>query len=59
MDLHLPGPSRSIARCVHTTGVTSVVATHPFWDTVDKDKVVEARMALKHAHETPDDHAAA
>ncbi|MGW3874523.1 hypothetical protein ACWEC4_44480 [Streptomyces sp. NPDC005055] len=23
MDLHLPGSTRSIVRCVHTTGVTS------------------------------------
>jgi hypothetical protein len=24
VDLHLPGPTRSILRCVHTAGVTSV-----------------------------------
>lgn len=28
-----------------------VVSTHPFWDTVDREQVVGARMALKHAHE--------
>ncbi|MFE7111693.1 hypothetical protein ACFU98_29715 [Streptomyces sp. NPDC057575] len=27
------------------------VSTHPFWDTVDAGDRVEARMALKHAHE--------
>ncbi|MEU2856708.1 hypothetical protein [Streptomyces syringium] len=29
------------------------VSTHPFWPTVDRDEVVAARMALKHAHEEP------
>ncbi|MFF3129853.1 hypothetical protein ACFVRD_48670 [Streptomyces sp. NPDC057908] len=28
------------------------VSTHPFWSTLDEG-VVEARMALKHAHEQP------
>ncbi|MGW1409415.1 hypothetical protein [Streptomyces sp. NPDC002403] len=28
-----------------------VVSTHPFWDTVDVGDRVEARMALKRAHE--------
>ncbi|WP_331754110.1 hypothetical protein [Streptomyces sp. NBC_00826] len=27
------------------------VSTHPFWDSVDAGGRVEARMALKHAHE--------
>ncbi|MFG3532690.1 hypothetical protein ACGF8B_39160 [Streptomyces sp. NPDC047917] len=27
------------------------VSTHPFWDSVDVGGRVEARMALKHAHE--------
>ncbi|WP_405658297.1 hypothetical protein OG379_01140 [Streptomyces sp. NBC_01166] len=27
------------------------VTTHPFWATVDKGEVVQARMVLKHAHE--------
>ncbi|WP_326763445.1 hypothetical protein OG978_01525 [Streptomyces sp. NBC_01591] len=27
------------------------VSTHPFWDSVDAGDRVEARMALKHAHE--------
>ncbi|MGW2844394.1 hypothetical protein [Streptomyces sp. NPDC001274] len=27
------------------------VSTHPFWDTVDTGDRVNARMALKHAHE--------
>ncbi|MFF4227398.1 hypothetical protein ACFYZH_31750 [Streptomyces abikoensis] len=27
------------------------VGTHPFWSTVEKGKVVEARMALKRVHE--------
>ncbi|MFJ2279274.1 hypothetical protein ACIOEZ_34560 [Streptomyces sp. NPDC087866] len=30
------------------------VSTHPFWDTLD-DGVVQARMALKHAHDKPAD----
>lgn len=29
------------------------VGTHPFWDTLEKGKVVEARTALKHVHEHP------
>ncbi len=39
--------------------LSAAVATHPFWETVERDKVVEARMALKHAHETSDDTEAA
>ncbi|MFD7868033.1 hypothetical protein [Streptomyces sp. NPDC059783] len=27
------------------------VSTHPFWATIDRGDVVQARMALKHAHE--------
>ncbi|MFI8944091.1 hypothetical protein [Streptomyces syringium] len=30
------------------------VGTHPFRDSVGKDQVHDARMALKHAHEAPD-----
>lgn len=30
------------------------VSTHPFWGTVDREQLVAARMALKHAHEPAD-----
>ncbi|MET8188781.1 hypothetical protein ABZV15_23835 [Streptomyces sp. NPDC005246] len=33
------------------------VSTHPYWSTLDSG-VMEARMALKHAHETAGDEAA-
>ncbi|MFV8133215.1 hypothetical protein [Streptomyces syringium] len=37
-----------------------LISTDPFWETVEKESVVEARMALKHAHEkAADDWAAA
>ncbi|WP_326681011.1 hypothetical protein [Streptomyces sp. NBC_01237] len=32
--------------------LSAVVSTHPFWETVENGKVVEARMRLKHAHES-------
>ncbi|MFG2630649.1 hypothetical protein [Streptomyces sp. NPDC048473] len=31
--------------------LSTTVSTHPFWDSVDHGNRVEARMALKHAHE--------
>lgn len=34
-----------------------IVAIHPFWDSVDAGDRVEARMALKHAHEPAEDEA--
>ncbi|MFE7327866.1 hypothetical protein ACFU8W_23255 [Streptomyces sp. NPDC057565] len=37
--------------------LSTVVATHPYWATLDSG-VVAARMALKHAHETAGDEAA-
>ncbi|MGZ2361705.1 hypothetical protein LRE75_34365 [Streptomyces sp. 372A] len=35
------------------------VSTHSFWDTLDRGDVVQARMALKHAHDQPADDAGA
>ncbi|MFF4248921.1 hypothetical protein ACFYY2_31270 [Streptomyces sp. NPDC001822] len=35
------------------------VSTHPFWATVDRGEVVEARMALKRAQESADTNGAA
>ncbi|MEU8672648.1 hypothetical protein AB0C71_37790 [Streptomyces anulatus] len=32
--------------------LSAVVSTHPFWETVENGKVVEARMRLKHAYES-------
>ncbi|MGX1956019.1 hypothetical protein ACWIGY_37725 [Streptomyces anulatus] len=32
--------------------LSAVVSTHPFWETVENSKVEEARMRLKHAHES-------
>ncbi|MGK5631044.1 hypothetical protein [Streptomyces sp. URMC 123] len=34
------------------------VSGHAFWKTLDTGAVVKARMALKHAHEQPEDDAA-
>ncbi|MEU9624258.1 hypothetical protein ACIQWV_38090 [Streptomyces sp. NPDC098085] len=34
------------------------VSTHPFWRSVDAGSRVDARMALKRAHEQPADEAA-
>ncbi|MEU9061758.1 hypothetical protein AB0D13_23565 [Streptomyces sp. NPDC048430] len=34
--------------------LSAVVSTRPFWDTVDREDLVVARMALKHAHEPAD-----
>ncbi|MEF9915714.1 hypothetical protein RJT17_37390 [Streptomyces sp. P5-A9] len=30
--------------------LSTVVSTYPFWETVDRENLVAARMALKHAH---------
>ncbi|MFE7759743.1 hypothetical protein [Streptomyces sp. NPDC057429] len=34
--------------------LSTAVDTHPFWETVDRERLVAARMALKHAHEPAD-----
>ncbi|WP_331764769.1 hypothetical protein [Streptomyces sp. NBC_01238] len=34
------------------------VSTHPFWESLSGPDLVEARMALKHAHEESEDQAA-
>ncbi|MEU8708659.1 hypothetical protein [Streptomyces sp. NPDC048565] len=34
--------------------LSTVVSTHPFWETVERGNLVAARMALKHAHEPVD-----
>ncbi|WP_386390545.1 hypothetical protein [Streptomyces palmae] len=31
--------------------LTAAVSTHPFWDTLQGEARVEARMQLKHAHD--------
>ena len=33
--------------------LSRVVSTHPFWETVERGDLVQARMALKRAHEVP------
>ncbi|MFH8371382.1 hypothetical protein [Streptomyces sp. NPDC018031] len=39
--------------------LSTVVSTHPFWASLEREKVVEARMQLKHAHERDADDVAA
>ncbi|MYQ40732.1 hypothetical protein GTW61_21230 [Streptomyces sp. SID4921] len=33
--------------------LSTVVATHPFWATLERSETVAGRMALQHSHETP------
>ncbi|WP_329043519.1 hypothetical protein OHT61_32340 (plasmid) [Streptomyces sp. NBC_00178] len=33
--------------------LSTLVATHPFWATLERDKIVDGRMTLQHTHETP------
>ncbi|MGW2090053.1 hypothetical protein [Streptomyces sp. NPDC001880] len=45
------------ARFAQLLELSTTVSTHPFWDSVEADDRVAARMVLKHAHEPAEDEA--